>query len=1203
MKRFASMASAAALAFNLLAVPAGVSAAPPEPSGVVSGTVTDGAGNPLTGVLIDSYRWDNGEHAQLTTAGDGTYSAVGAPGTVTFYFSLTGYLAPCWDEGFAGCKHVDIMDGATTTLDVQLLGEARLVGTVLDSAGSPVEGVTVSAAEIVIGGGTTIPTTTTAADGTYTLFPVLPISQPVRFVPPSGSGLHPTSLDATPPEGGELVLDAALRIGGTISGHITNTAGSAASGAWVTARNALDFYDATAVQADANGDYSIIGLTPGDYTVDAYDATSAPTFYPGVDRAAAQLVTIADVFDGVSYPSVNGTDIALLAMPSGTVEVLDQYGAPPDAAEFAVCDAPAVPDSLSMETCAGGPGGASMLRRLPAGAVDNLTPGSYHVQAMAGGVLVGPVTPLTVQAGQTFDCVLRYEEDPSQSSCTTHNGPTGPSQVTITGRLVSSIGGVGVEGTVSAFQLSIVTPATYFDTFATQPDGSFSITVPYAQQWHLEGLAPGYVPLWGSYPLVNTHLPAGGTYDIGDVVVEPLGEVTGIVTDGSGAPVQGVVVDVYHWPSGMVEHELTDVDGRYTASLRAGSTTAIFSKVGYIQPCWAAGFISCKTQSIVIGAPTTLNVTMYREATVAGTVTDTNGNPVGGVMVADGAFYGNQLTTVTAADGTYTLDGVVPVSQTFIFDPPSGSGLMRVSPVIAPVEAGNQVLDVVLPVGGSISGRITNFEGTPMGGLTVWASNDDASMLAETDAAGEYTVTGLPPGDYTVGLLTEGGSSVYYPGVMEFANAEVVTVADVFDGVGYPAVTGIDIERAPMAIGTVQLLNAAGDPPGWGGVAVCPAGYTPSPDFFAFQCDDGNGSVATLQAVVAGSNGSATIDLAPGSYTLQTALLGFFTGPVVPLTVQSGQTFACAVRYEEAAGLSSCSVSGTPIPVDGDGVPAAIEDGAPNSGDGNADGTPDAEQMNVSSLPSPTSGYVTVAGPTGTELNAVTAQDASALPAAPGTGPSAVVGYTLDLNGVPSPVTVEVIVDDPPPTINSFFKYHDGAWVDATSLVSAFTPLGDGRTKVTLVLTDGAFGDADGVVNGAIVDPGLFSTMSTPSYTFDGFSWPLNRDGVRVLAGSTMALRYRVTTADGVPVTDRSSFVAITASACGGGAAIDVTSRTRLLRGANGRWTVQLRTSARWRGCYTLTLSLADGSTHSVSVRFVTGGHIRHWLFHGGSHR
>ena len=82
-------------------------------------------------------------------------------------------------------------------------------------------------------------------------------------------------------------------------------------------------------------------------------------------------------------------------------------------------------------------------------------------------------------------------------------------------------------------------------------------------------------------------------------------------------------------------------------------------------------------------------------------------------------------------------------------------------------------------------------------------------------------------------------------------------------------------------------------------------------------------------------------------------------------------------------------------PDDEDGVDAAVEDAAPNGGDGNADGVADSSQANVASLPAATgAGYVTLAAPDGTALAAVTATE---LPADP--VPPANVAFPIGLLG------------------------------------------------------------------------------------------------------------------------------------------------------------------------------------------------------------
>jgi hypothetical protein len=54
------------------------------------------------------------------------------------------------------------------------------------------------------------------------------------------------------------------------------------------------------------------------------------------------------------------------------------------------------------------------------------------------------------------------------------------------------------------------------------------------------------------------------------------------------------------------------------------------------------------------------------------------------------------------------------------------------------------------------------------------------------------------------------------------------------------------------------------------------------------------------------------------------------------------------------------------------------------------------------------------------------------------------------------------------PTGTQYWKCINGQWVNVTSLLGS----NDGDNTLTLTLTDGGLGDADGVANGTIVDPG-----------------------------------------------------------------------------------------------------------------------------------
>ncbi len=77
--------------------------------------------------------------------------------------------------------------------------------------------------------------------------------------------------------------------------------------------------------------------------------------------------------------------------------------------------------------------------------------------------------------------------------------------------------------------------------------------------------------------------------------------------------------------------------------------------------------------------------------------------------------------------------------------------------------------------------------------------------------------------------------------------------------------------------------------------------------------------------------------------------------------VVDGQSVGAVNSYTFTGVTSNHTIQASFGQDDGDGVDASVEDGAPNGGDGNADGVPDRLQSHVTSLPSATGrGYITV---------------------------------------------------------------------------------------------------------------------------------------------------------------------------------------------------------------------------------------------------
>lgn len=82
--------------------------------------------------------------------------------------------------------------------------------------------------------------------------------------------------------------------------------------------------------------------------------------------------------------------------------------------------------------------------------------------------------------------------------------------------------------------------------------------------------------------------------------------------------------------------------------------------------------------------------------------------------------------------------------------------------------------------------------------------------------------------------------------------------------------------------------------------------------------------------------------------------------------------------------------------------------------------------------------------------------------------PYGIFSFTVLLKNIGGTVTVTITLPDDMPQGTKYWKCQNGEWVDATSLLGS----DDGDNVLTLTLTDGGLGDADGEANGVIDDPG-----------------------------------------------------------------------------------------------------------------------------------
>jgi len=190
---------------------------------------------------------------------------------------------------------------------------------------------------------------------------------------------------------------------------------------------------------------------------------------------------------------------------------------------------------------------------------------------------------------------------------------------------------------------------------------------------------------------------------------------------------------------------------------------------------------------------------------------------------------------------------------------------------------------------------------------------------------------------------------------------------------------------------------------------------------------------------------------------------------------------------QDSGSDETLSDPGTPKPVespdttdtdsDGDGVPDSTEDGCPNSGDGNFDGTQDSQQANVASFHTKDKEFVTLVVPS----SAILSECGTTSNPSPHDMPQglefACGFFDFKINNVEPGDTTTATLHMPQGTNPvTYYKYgptpedHTYHWYEF--LYDGQTGADIDGNLITLYFVDGKRGDDDLAVNGAIVDQG-----------------------------------------------------------------------------------------------------------------------------------
>lgn len=219
--------------------------------------------------------------------------------------------------------------------------------------------------------------------------------------------------------------------------------------------------------------------------------------------------------------------------------------------------------------------------------------------------------------------------------------------------------------------------------------------------------------------------------------------------------------------------------GRYRISAQA----TFYNQDGYYQPYGVYGgstLADAAEVPVVAGGSTEgIDITLHSlsfAGSIAGRVT-ANGAPIAGIKVALYRMGYNccvlpppVVYTFTDADGRYTFKGLTTATYVLGVSDPTGRYTTlyypsQFSPVMAQfIFAQDQGaitdINLALTAAGSLSGHVQQRDGQAVAGLYVQLTrNTDGYMNmmldSRTDSKGDYTVTGLPQGDYFVCFSTQ----------------------------------------------------------------------------------------------------------------------------------------------------------------------------------------------------------------------------------------------------------------------------------------------------------------------------------------------------------------------------------------------------------------------------------------------------------------
>ena len=910
-----------------------------QAGGTISGTVTDAASAPLSGVCVVANTgsgFGNGSSFDLTAV-DGTYSMTGlAPGSYAVGFSTqcssTGNYANQFYPGVAtqaaGTPLVIGVGTAATGINARMQVPASLAGMVTDGSGHPV-----MACVNAYQAGQSAGQAQTQSDGTYVIsgltagsYAVEVISNFICAGPGVWYGGATSEATATPVtlNGGQARtgIDVAV-VPATISGTVTSANGLPLSGVTVSAQGA----GSGNVTTGSDGKYTISGLAEGTYTVGfgfcPNDTCYLYEYYPGVANfqdAAPVTVTAGTATTGINAVLLVGGTIA------GTVTTTGS--APLSGVCVSVFDAGQQSQGVSQQQVAGYtqsdgtyvtqglvPGRYQILFD-PACSYSSASGTSLAAEWSGGGTSQATATWITVVNGQTTTSV---------SAALGVKAGDGA----ITGKVTDALGTGSAGICVSAFAVGHGPPALPAAAAFTESNGTYTLTsngtaalAAGTYQVEFDPSCAGINPNNASVQWYNGVSTEGSATSVIVASGTAVGGVNDTLSSGSAVPVIASVTPSSGPVAGGTQVTITGTNlatstvtvGGAALTITSDSATSIKGTThsgtagsADVVVHNAGGTATDPGGFSYVGLPTITSVSPSSGTTAGGTsitITGTN------LSSATAVTIGGSPLTITS-DTTTSITGTTPASaagSVAVAVTTTGgtatlaSGFTYVTkPTITGVapSTGPLVGNTVITITGS---NLASATSVTVGGSSLTVTSDTATSITGT----------TPPG------------SVGVAAVVVTTGLGVATDATGFTYVAVPVVSLISPVSGPTSGSTVVTITGTGlsglTKVMFGTVAATTYTSVSGTSATATAPSASAGAVDVTVTTVGGTSAVSTpgdrFTYAPvpvvGSITPTTGLAAGGTSVTVTGSNFSGAT---AVRFGTVAGTNVTVVSATSITV------------------------------------------------------------------------------------------------------------------------------------------------------------------------------------------------------------------------------------------------------------------------------------------------